>query len=80
MEGETATLSADEPSHTFEDLPKYQADGETEIAYSVEEVEVPGYESEVGDLTNGKITITNTQETVDVEVDKAWLNAGGSTT
>ena len=65
VDGKTATLSEGQTSYTFEDLPKYQADGTTEIAYSVEEVEVAsGYESEVGDLTNGKITITNTYSAV----------------
>ncbi|QTE72908.1 Cna B-type domain-containing protein [Clostridiales bacterium FE2010] len=78
--GKTATLSADQTSYKFTSLPKYKADGTTEIAYSVKEAEVPGYDSDVGTLTNGKITVTNTQETVEVEVDKAWLNADGSKT
>ena len=50
VEGKTATLSEDEPSYTFESLPKYQANGTTEIEYSVDEVEVAGYTSVVGDL------------------------------
>ena len=69
--GKTATLSADQTSYTFESLPKYKADGETEIVYGVKEVKVAGYESEVGTPVNveddgkvigKKITITNTQE------------------
>ena len=79
VSGKTATLSADKPSYKFEKLVKYQADGETEIAYSVEEVEIAGYASEVGDLTDGKVTITNTQETTEIEVDKVWANADGTT-
>ena len=78
VSGKTATLSADQPSHKFDKLPKYQADGETEIAYSVEEADVKGYASEVGDLTDGRITITNTQETTEITVDKKWVNADGS--
>ena len=75
--GKTATLSSDQPSFKFSSLPKYKADGRTEIAYSVEEVEVAGYASEVGELADGKITVTNTQETTEIEVDKAWVNADG---
>ena len=78
MSGKTATLTKDQPSHKFEKLPKYQADGETEIEYGVEEGEVKGYASEVGDLADGKVTITNTQETTEIEVDKKWANADGS--
>ena len=76
VSGKTATLSADQTSYTFDKLPKYQADGTTEIAYSVKEVEVAGYTSEVGDLTDGKITVTNTYgDTTEVEVEKKWINA-----
>ena len=80
VSGKTATLSADQPSYTFDKLPKYQADGTTEIAYSVKEVEVTGYTSEIGDLTDGKITVKNTQKTTEVEVDKKWVNADGTDT
>ena len=80
VSGKTATLSADKPSYKFDKLPKHKADGETEIEYSVEEVEVAGYTSEVGDLTDGKVTVTNTQETTEVEVDKKWANADGTET
>ena len=75
VSGKTATLSADKPSCTFDKLPKYQSDGTTEIKYGVKEVKVAGYTSEVGDLTDGKITVTNTQETTEVEVEKKWINA-----
>lgn len=75
VSGKTATLSADKTSYTFDKLPKYKADGKTEIAYSVKEVEVAGYNSEVGALTDGKITVKNTQETTEVEVEKKWINA-----
>ena len=72
VSGKTATLSAAQTSYKFEDLPKYQADGTTEIAYSVAEVDVPGYSSAVGALTNGKVTITNTHETVKISGEKTW--------
>ena len=76
VNGKTATLSADQPSYKFESLPKYQADGETEIAYSVAELEVPGYGSEVGELDNGKITVTNTEISGSINLSgKKYLNA-----
>ena len=78
--GKTVTLSASQTNYAFTGLPKYQTDGTTEIAYSVKEAEVPGYASTVGDLTEGKITVTNTQETTEVEVEKVWANADGSDT
>ena len=78
VSGKTATLSADQPNYTFTSLPKYQADGKTEIKYSVKELDVAGYASDIADIQDGKITVTNSQETTDVEVDKEWLNADGS--
>ncbi len=75
----TTTLSATTPSYTFESLPKYDSTGK-EIAYTLEEVEVTGYTSEItGDATNG-YKIKNTQDTTKVPVDKTWVNADGSTT
>ncbi len=41
----------------------------------MKEVEVPGYESEVGELKNGKITVTNTQDKTSVPVEKIWKNS-----
>ena len=76
--GRTAVLSAATPSHKFEKLPKYRADGENEIVYGVEEVQVKGYTTEAGKLADGKITLTNTQETTEINVDKKWVNADGS--
>ena len=75
----TAKLDAKNTSYTFEKLPKYQADGTTEIAYSVKEVKVAGYSSTVGVLTAGKITVTNTQETTKIKVEKIWKDASGKT-
>ena len=57
---------------TFEELPKYEADGSTPIQYIVKETAVTGYESTVtGSMTAG-FTITNTPETVKVEGEKTW--------
>ena len=80
MSGKTATLSKDKPSHKFEGLPMYRADGENEIEYSVKELKVSGYTSKVGETITGRITVTNTQETTEVVVDKKWVNADGTET
>ena len=49
-------LDKDHPSVEFTDLPVYEAG--KEIKYSVQEVEVRGYESKVGALTEGKMKET----------------------
>lgn len=65
---------------TFVHLPKYQAGTETEIAYTVVETEgFTGYTTS-GDPVSDKGTITNEQETVEVNASKAWENADGSAT
>ena len=81
VEGKTLTLNAENPSDTFEDLPTHKnVNGTmTEIVYSVEELDVAGYSSSVGALNDGKITITNSQDTTSIEVSKTWENADGST-
>ncbi|MBQ3277496.1 MAG: Cna B-type domain-containing protein, partial [Oscillospiraceae bacterium] len=72
VDGKTAELSAEQPSYTFESLPMYQADGTTPVEYNVEELEITGYESAIGELADGKITVTNSQETTTVTVTKEW--------
>ena len=77
------TLSGETWKAEFKELPKYKAvDGEkVEIVYTVEETTAwPGYTSEVskdeeGNISkdeDGNIVITNTQDTVDVIVNKVW--------
>lgn len=53
----------------FENLPKY-ADGQ-EIIYTIEEVDVNGYTSEIKDFT---ITNTHTPETVTFNIQKEWYD------
>ncbi len=68
----TGTLSSDKNwTYTFDDLDVYE-DGQ-EIIYSVEEVEIEGYDSEVTSA-DGNFVITNTHEpeTVEVEGTKTW--------
>ena len=79
-EVDSATLTeAGEWKHTFEDLPVYSAG--KEIEYTIDELEVEGYEAEIGDLSgdaeNGyTITITNTLKTGKLIVKKTWEGIG----
>ena len=58
---------------SFEGLPKYDASG-AEIAYSVEEDAVDGYDSAVAGDAQAGFTVTNTSTaTVDVPVAKKWV-------
>ena len=79
VSGKTATLSASQKSYKFTGLAKYQADGTTEIKYSVKEGSVAGYDSAVGEVKDGKVTITNTQKTIEIEVEKVWNDETGKT-
>lgn len=62
-------------TYTFSELPKY-ANGE-EIVYSVTEDAVAEYETEISEIKDGKITITNTHDPklIDVSVTKVWDDA-----
>src|SRR5699024_8037202 len=62
----TGESLADEWSYTFEDLPVYNEEGK-EITYTVNELDVPGYTTEIDGFN-----ITNTQETIDIPVTKVW--------
>ena len=59
-------------SHTFTDLPKYE--GVNEIVYTIEEVKVDGYGSQI--IKNGKndYTIVNkNNEKTEINVEKQWI-------
>ncbi|MGI6118658.1 MAG: Cna B-type domain-containing protein, partial [Bilifractor sp.] len=79
----TATATADSAgtwSFSFEDLAKYDSDG-NEYTYSVAETTVPdGYTSEVTENEDGTFTITNTHtpETTSVSVTKEWVGPAGT--
>ncbi|MBQ6288924.1 MAG: Cna B-type domain-containing protein, partial [Clostridia bacterium] len=67
---ETLTVKAGDDgkwSFTSKELPKYRADGKTEIVYTADEEEVPGFEK----VTEGT-RITNTLETVKISGEKTW--------
>lgn len=64
--------------HTFLNKPKKDADYQ-DIRYSVKEVELPGYTSEItGNVTDGFV-ITNTQKKLTIEVTKKWIAANNVT-
>ena len=68
------TLSADNKwSHTFENLPTLDEEGET-IEYGVEEDDVESYDSEVTGSAVSGFTITNTHEAelMDIAGHKVW--------
>ena len=71
-EADSVDLSADNNwQHTFADLEKYR-DGK-EIKYTVQEVEVEGYDSAIEYAEDGSCTITNTNtETISIPVTKTW--------
>ena len=84
--GEPVELNSENDwTHTFTDLPEWQlVDGKkASISYSVEELAVDGFTSEVtGDAASG-FTITNTQTppqtppTTEVAVNKVWKSFDG---
>ena len=66
---------------SFVNLPKYQADGTTEIEYTIKETTTyAGYTADPTDAVASGGTITNTQETTEADATKAWKNADGTTT
>lgn len=75
----TTATAGDGWSWKFEDLPKYKpgAVGQL-VTYSVEEVPVNGYASEVTGSAAAGFTITNTQLTT-VSGSKTWRDDGAST-
>ena len=80
VEGKTATLDADHTSYIFGSLPRYNASTGKLISYTVEEIDVAGYTSSYGALTDGAITVTNKQDTTTYTVNKTWSNADGTST
>lgn len=69
-----STVGTTEWAYQWADLPKYK-NGGTEIAYTVEELPVPGYTSTVtGNMADG-FTVTNTVKKNDVTVTKQFLDA-----
>ena len=73
---ETLTVTAGEDgkwSFASKELPKYRTDGKTEIKYTVEEVEIPGFEKVIEGTR-----ITNTLETVKINGEKKWDMQGYS--
>ncbi len=77
----TVKLSADAPSGEFANLPKYKANGTTEISYTVEEKGIAGFTSKAtGNAAKG-FTITNTYtsdkpDETSISVKKVWTRRG----
>lgn len=81
----TATLDADTKWRAdFTDLDKYAEDGTTECDYEVNEIDVPGYKSEIKTVSEDKtksFTITNSIEDVgDLKITKTVKGDGADLT
>ena len=61
------TLTKDDWSFTFTDLPKYK--GDKEIVYTVDEEDVAGYEKQISGYT---ITNSHTPELTQIKITKSW--------
>lgn len=74
-EKETATLTADTGwKHTFKDLPKYDDKDGHEIVYTVKEVKVDGYITDISGTAKDGFIITNTiTGKISIPVTKKWI-------
>ncbi len=76
----TLELSAENDwKGVFKNLPKYCCGGDVEQNYSIEELEVPKYYTKIeGDQYKGYL-LTNTRDSIDIDVEKIWLNNSPTT-
>lgn len=75
--GQTITLQAPDWSGAFTGLNKYDDKTGNEIVYTIEELNIPGYTSEVTGSAEDGFTFTNTNdETIDIDVEKKWIGPG----
>ena len=79
-EKETVTLTAaDNWTHTFSNLPKFDTTDGHEIVYTVDEVDVPNYTKGISGTAATGFTITNTiTGKVSVPVTKVWVGPQAS--
>lgn len=73
-------------TYKFTGLPYYEIDGTTEITYAVEETPMSGYSTDIvrtevpidnSVLTKSEFVITNTYNTVKLDVSKTWTGVEG---
>ncbi|GEM02804.1 hypothetical protein HHA03_23360 [Halolactibacillus halophilus] len=71
----TATIGQEDNwSHTFSNLPTYDAQGKV-LSYTVEEVSVEGYSTSIEEIDSETYEITNTiTEEIAIDVTKTWLD------
>ena len=79
-EKETVTLTAaDNWTHTFSNLPKFDTTDGHEIVYTVDEVDVPNYTKGISGTAATGFTVTNTiTGKVSVPVTKVWVGPQAS--
>ena len=77
---ETVTLTAaDNWTHTFSNLPKFDATDGHEIVYTVDEVDVPNYTKGISGTAATGFTVTNTiTGKVSIPVTKVWVGPQAS--
>ena len=80
VEKETVTLTAaDNWTHTFSNLPKFDTTDGHEIVYTVDEVDVPNYTKGISGTAATGFTVTNTiTGKVSVPVTKVWVGPQAS--
>ena len=60
--------------HTFENLPEYDINTGNKIEYTIKELEIDNYKSDIVKNSDGSYTITNTNTaTRNIEVEKKWV-------
>lgn len=76
----TVTLNAENNwQHTFTDLQKYDSKDGHEIVYTISEVAVDGYKTEIiGDAQNGFIVTNTITGTTSFPVTKKWIGPAGN--
>ena len=74
-EKETVTLTAaDNWTHTFSNLPKYDENDGHEIVYTIDEVDIPNYVKAItGSAATGFVVTNTITGKLDIPVTKTWL-------
>ena len=74
-EKETVTLTAaDNWTHTFSNLPKYDENDGHEIVYTIDEVDIPNYVKAItGSAATGFVVTNTITGKLDIPVTKAWV-------
>ena len=78
VEYKTETIKANTTTCIFKDLPVYNENGEA-YTYTVKELEVEGYKSEISKENPFEITNTIIEENINISGTKTWIDPAGTT-